>query len=98
MANVEKYFEEKQTEAKRLVDTFNRKNKKSVVYLKLTDGDFGSFQIHFRFNDKFVNSEYYDDGSAFIYGTEALYEEIQKLAGNRKVQWNNTASIGWLPY
>lgn len=89
---------ERVDEAKALVLAFNKKHKKSVVYLKLTDNDSGSFQLHLRFNDKFVDSKPYDDGNAYAYFSEAVYEEIQKLAGDKKISWNNTASIGWLPY
>lgn len=98
MTNNEIYFRERIAEAAELVLTFNTKNKKSIVYLKLTDSASGSFQAHLRINDKFVNPKYYDEGSAFVYLTDSFYEEIQKLAGDREVQWNNTGSIGWLTF
>ena len=85
---------------KQLVAEFNAKYPTSVVYLKLHDESesrsLPAFQIHFRFQDRFVEHSIYDRGNAIIYPSEALYEEIQKLAGDQKVTWNNTQSIGWI--
>lgn len=103
------YSEEKKAEelksldrmvaTKALVEKFNDQWKDSgVVYLKLVDNDSDSFQVHFRLRYPFVDSESYDEGSAIIYPHDSLYAEIQKLAGDRKVQWNNTRTIGWLAF
>jgi hypothetical protein len=94
----EQFLKNRILDGKRLVNAFNRKHKKSVVYLKLTDSDSGSFHIHFRFNDKFIDSRAYDEGTAYTYVTDALYEEIQALAGDKKLSWNNTGSVGWISY
>lgn len=96
--NNELFFKNRILESKKLVNAFNKKHKKSVVYLKLIANDSGSFQIHFRFNDKFIDSRVYDEGTAYTYVTDALYEEIQALAGNKIINWNNSGSIGWLAY
>jgi len=80
-----------------LVDTFNKKHEASIVYLRVdNESDYGTFQIHFKMRDNFVDGDIYDRGNAIIYTSDALYEEIQKLAGDIKVNWNNTRSIGWL--
>jgi len=93
-----KYLQSRIAEAAELVLTFNTKHKDSLVYLKISDQVSGSFGIHFKLNDKFINPKYYEEGSAVIYPSDAVYEEIQKLAGDREVQWNNTGSTGWLSY
>jgi len=93
-----KFLADRQADAAALVLAFNTENKDSVVYLKLTDSDSDSFQIHFRLNDPFVEHEIYDRGNAIIYPSKAVYAEIQRLAGTKRISWNNTASIGWLSY
>lgn len=94
----EQYLETRRVDAAALVNAFNTKHRTSIVYLKLTGSDSRSFQLHLSIHDRFVNHRYYDEGTAVTYFSDAVYEEIQKLAGNKKVNWNNTASTGWLAY
>jgi len=91
---------ERLVETKRIIDTFNKENKKSVVVLRLINEDTlsAAFQIHFRFKDKFVDTSIYDRGNAVIYPSEEVYKEIKRIAGKQEVNWNNTASIGWLSF
>jgi hypothetical protein len=80
-----------------IVKEFNELHPMSAVYLKLVDeSTSAAFAVHFRFNDPWVDSSIYDRGNAIIYPSEAVFEQIQKLAGDIEVNWNNTRSIGWL--
>lgn len=85
-----------------LVEKFNAAYPNSTVYLRLTDSDSDSFQVHFRFADQFVDSSIYDRGNAIIYASKELYETVQAIAytivPNKKMEWNNTRSIGYFGY
>jgi len=95
--NAQTYLQIRKNEVAALVREFNTKHKNSIVYLKATE-DGGSFQLHLALYDRFVENKYYDDGTAIAYFSDAVYTEIQKLAGDREVHWNNTKSTGWLSF
>src|ERR1035437_3145597 len=85
-----------------LVEKFNATYPDSTVYLTLNGDDSDSFQVHFRFRDQFVDSSIYDRGNAIIYASKELYETVQEIAYTivpmKKINWNNTRSIGWFAY
>lgn len=79
-----------------LVNKFNRKHMTSLVHLVLENSNgLPTFSIRFNIHDKFIDGKYYRDGSAYIYVTDSLYAEIEKLAGG-KINYNNFGSTGWL--
>lgn len=83
-----------------LVENFNldAKKSRSIVYLEsINDGR--SFQFKYNLNgDKFIKTELYEKGNAFIYISDFAYNRIDKIAKRlgHNVEWNNTESIGWL--
>ena len=69
----------------------------SIVRLTVDDGATGgSFQIVYQIEDRFIETEFYDKGSAIIYPSDAVRNLILELAGElgKEVSWNNTATIG----
>jgi hypothetical protein len=85
-----------------LVNKFNKRYEGGTVYLSLNnekeDALYATFTIKFRFSDPFVDHEIYHSGSAYTYPSEALYLVLDVLAGDDKIDWNNTRSTGWLTY
>jgi len=99
-ANI-KHLQRKIDTAK-IAQKFNKEYSHSLVYLQISGEDQTAFQIKFRVHDEFVDSGIYDRGNAVIYPSKALYEAIQDISytvvPNAKLNWNNTGTIGWLPY
>lgn len=95
--HLKEYVRERAKKTRRLVKAFNEKHSLSLVRLVLSEElGFATFVIRLRLNDPFIDCKQYEEGSAYIYVTDALYAEIQKLAGDVPLSWNNTGSIGWL--
>jgi hypothetical protein len=94
---------DRQANTAMIVYRFNNLYNHSLVYLHITGEDRTAFQVHCRIHDEFIDSGIYDRGNAVIYPNNALREAIQEIAwsvvpSTQKIHWNNTQSVGWLPY
>jgi hypothetical protein len=94
---------DRQANTAMIVYRFNNLYNHSLVYLHSSGEDRTAFQIHFRIQDEFIDGGIYARGNAVIYPNKAVYEAIQDIAwsvvpSTQKLHWNNTGTIGWLPY
>lgn len=90
---------------RKVVEAFNKEaeKQKSLMRLEFSNDDFTSFtsfQVKLQVdNDPYINTSVYKEGSAIIYPNNALHSKIESLAlslVNKKIGWNNTATVGWL--